>query len=102
MAVSCFMIAKYKIEYGIKFHGHTQSHDYHTDDPVTCEQFLSELLHAKGDKLWLTSFPKAPSLETWLVDSSGNIAASSAGLTLLDAESTPHEDIPPYESRAEG
>ena len=38
------MIAKYKIEYGIKFHGHTQNHDYHTDDPVTCEQFLSELL----------------------------------------------------------
>ena len=38
------MIAKYKIEYGIKFQGHTQNHDYHTDDPVTCEQFLSELL----------------------------------------------------------
>lgn len=38
------MIAKYKIGYGIKFHGHTQNHDYHTNDPVTCEQFLSELL----------------------------------------------------------
>lgn len=38
------MIAKYKIEYGIKFHGRTQTHQYLTDDPVTCEQFLSELL----------------------------------------------------------
>ena len=38
------MIAKYKIEYGIKFHGHTQSHHYLTNDPVACEQFLSELL----------------------------------------------------------
>ncbi len=38
------MLAKYKIEYAIKFHGHTQPHHYLTDDPVTCEQFLSELL----------------------------------------------------------
>jgi len=38
------MLAKYKIDYAIKFHGHTQSHDYLTNDPVTCEQFLSELL----------------------------------------------------------
>jgi hypothetical protein len=38
------MIAKYKIEYGIKFHGHTQEHHCLTDDPVACEQFLSELL----------------------------------------------------------
>lgn len=28
-------------------------------------------------------------IETWLVDSSGNIAASSAGLALLEAEITP-------------
>jgi hypothetical protein len=38
------MIAKYKIEYGIKFRGHTQNHQYLTNDPVACEQFLSELL----------------------------------------------------------
>jgi hypothetical protein len=38
------MIAKYKIEYGIKFHGHIQNHHYLTNDPVACEQFLSELL----------------------------------------------------------
>ena len=38
------MLAKYRIEYGVNFHGHTQQHHYLTDDPVTCEQFLSELL----------------------------------------------------------
>ena len=38
------MLAKYKIEYGIPFHGHTQKHHYLTDDPVTGEQFLSGLL----------------------------------------------------------
>ena len=38
------MLAKYKIEYGVKFHGHTKQHDHLTDDPVACEQFLSELL----------------------------------------------------------
>ena len=38
------MLAKYKIEYGIKFHGHTQKHHHLTDDPVAAEQFLSELL----------------------------------------------------------
>ena len=38
------MMAKYKIEYGIKFHGHTQKHHHLTDDPVAAEQFLSELL----------------------------------------------------------
>jgi hypothetical protein len=38
------MLAKYKIEYGIKFHGHTQKHHHQTDDPVVAEQFLSELL----------------------------------------------------------
>lgn len=38
------MLAKYKIEYGIKFHGHTQKHHHITDDPVAAEQFLSDLL----------------------------------------------------------
>ena len=38
------MLAKYKIEYGIKFHGHRQKHHDLTDDPVAAEQFLSELL----------------------------------------------------------
>ena len=28
------MIAKYKIDYGIKFHGHIQAHHYLTNDPV--------------------------------------------------------------------
>ena len=38
------MLAKYKIDYAIPFHGHTQKHHYLTNDPVTVEQFLSELL----------------------------------------------------------
>lgn len=38
------MIAKYSIDYGIPFHSQTEKHNYRTDDPVTCEQTLSELL----------------------------------------------------------
>lgn len=46
-------------------------------------------------------------LNTWLVDPSGNIAASGAGLALLEAEishfhtSTSEEPKSPNESRAE-
>lgn len=42
------MIAKYNIEYAIPLHGrehrHEQTQHHLTDDPVTCEEFLSELL----------------------------------------------------------
>ena len=40
------MIPKYHIEYGIEFGGHREAHvrDFQTDDPVTCEAFLSALL----------------------------------------------------------
>lgn len=38
------MIAKYKIEYGIPFGRHAHPHQYVTDDPVACEEFLYELL----------------------------------------------------------
>ena len=44
------MIAKYKIDYGIPFHGHTEKHHYLTNDPVTAEQFLSQLLE-RGFKI---------------------------------------------------
>jgi hypothetical protein len=44
------MLAKYKIEYAIPFHGHEQEHHYTTDDPVSCEEFLSELLE-RGFKI---------------------------------------------------
>ena len=44
------MLAKYKIEYAIAFHGHEQAHHYTTDDPVACEEFLSELLE-RGFKI---------------------------------------------------
>jgi hypothetical protein len=44
------MIAKYKIEYAIPFHRHDQPHHYVTNDPVACEEFLTELLE-RGFKI---------------------------------------------------
>ena len=38
------MLPKYKIEYGIPFRNRTQDLHYETDDPVACEDFLSEIL----------------------------------------------------------
>ena len=38
------MIPKYKIEYAIPFNRHALPHYYVTDDPVACEEFLTELL----------------------------------------------------------
>src|SRR5436190_13437009 len=40
------MIPKYRIEYAIEFGGHKQrdTHDFQTDDPVACEEFLVALL----------------------------------------------------------
>jgi hypothetical protein len=40
------MIPKYRIEYSIEFGGHRQrdTHDFQTDDPVACEEFLVTLL----------------------------------------------------------
>ena len=38
------MLAKYKIEYAIPFRRHGQPHQHLTDDPVACEEFLTELL----------------------------------------------------------
>lgn len=38
------MLAKYTIEFTPQLHQHTQLNHYSTDDPVTCEQFVSELL----------------------------------------------------------
>lgn len=44
------MLAKYKVEYAIPFGGHQQGHHYLTNDPVTCEEFLAELLE-RGFKI---------------------------------------------------
>ncbi|MEO6788976.1 MAG: hypothetical protein ABI318_22870 [Chthoniobacteraceae bacterium] len=44
------MLPKYKVEYAIPFHGHDQPHHYLTDDPVTCEAFLVQLLE-RGFKI---------------------------------------------------
>ncbi|MEW6302409.1 MAG: hypothetical protein AB1705_03000 [Verrucomicrobiota bacterium] len=38
------MIAKYHVEYAVRFSKHEQVSHYQTDDPVACEQFLVELL----------------------------------------------------------
>jgi hypothetical protein len=38
------MLAKYDIEYAIQFRRHAPTHHYYSDDPVACEEFLSELL----------------------------------------------------------
>ncbi len=38
------MIPKYKIEYGVKVQDRIISHHHETDDPVSCEEFLAELL----------------------------------------------------------
>ena len=44
------MIAKYKIEYAIPFSRMDQPHQHLTDDPVACEEFLTELLE-RGFKI---------------------------------------------------
>ncbi len=38
------MLAKYHIEYTIRFRRHAQTSHHQTDDPVACEEFLTELL----------------------------------------------------------
>lgn len=38
------MIPKYTIEYTTQFKRHAQPNHYATDDPVTCEEFVEELL----------------------------------------------------------
>jgi hypothetical protein len=41
------MIAKYHIEYGLEFKRQPYPFHYKTDDPVECEEFLTELLEKK-------------------------------------------------------
>ena len=38
------MIPKYTVEYATTFRKHAQKSRYSTDDPVTCEEFVEELL----------------------------------------------------------
>jgi hypothetical protein len=38
------MMAKYNVEYALQFKRHAPMHHYYSDDPVACEEFLSELL----------------------------------------------------------
>ncbi len=38
------MLPKYTVEYTVKFRRHVQSNHFSTDDPITCEEFVQELL----------------------------------------------------------
>jgi len=38
------MLAKYTVDYTTQFKKHAQTNQYHTDDPVTLEAFVEELL----------------------------------------------------------
>ena len=38
------MLPKYIVEYSTQFRKHAQTNHYSTDDPVTCEEFVEELL----------------------------------------------------------
>ncbi|MFM1767872.1 MAG: hypothetical protein RJA22_401 [Verrucomicrobiota bacterium] len=38
------MLPKYTVEYSPEFRRPAQAHHYSTDDPVACEEFVSELL----------------------------------------------------------
>jgi hypothetical protein len=42
------MLKKYSIEYSPRFRKHSPSapHDFFTDDPIVCEEFVQELLEA--------------------------------------------------------
>lgn len=44
------MLPKYTVEYSAEFRRHAQTSHYSTDDPVACEEFVSELLE-RGYKL---------------------------------------------------
>ena len=38
------MLPKYSVEFSTQFRKHAQTNHYGTDDPVACEEFISELL----------------------------------------------------------
>lgn len=38
------MMPKYHVEYGLKCGNRVHAQDYRTDDPVACEEFVTELL----------------------------------------------------------
>jgi hypothetical protein len=44
------MLAKYKVEYAIPFRRHDQPQQHLTNDPVACEDFLTELIE-RGIKI---------------------------------------------------
>lgn len=41
------MIAKYKVSFDVDPHGRAPASHFSTDDPITCQQFLADLLERK-------------------------------------------------------
>lgn len=41
------ILPKYHVVYSLEFKHHQENYDFYTDDPVACEEFLSELLERK-------------------------------------------------------
>ena len=86
------MLAKYNIEYAVPFHRGEQSHHHLTDDPVACEEFLTELLerglHVKGVSHEGVSLPTAE-FDRMIKTASGIMASRhichSLGIDRLEA-----------------
>jgi len=86
------MLAKYKIEYAVPFSRHDQPHQHVTQEPVACEEFLSELLE-HGFKIHAVlhegvALP-APEFDSMIKKAAGLLAARricrSLGIDLGDA-----------------
>lgn len=41
------ILPKYHVVYALEFKHHREEYDFRTDDPVACEEFLSELIERK-------------------------------------------------------
>ena len=86
------MLAKYNIEYGIPFSRHVLTQNHLTDDPVACEEFLTDLLERKFKIISIhhqgVEMPKAES-DRMLKTAAGMLAArhlcASLGIRTLEA-----------------
>lgn len=74
------MLAKYNIEYATHFKRHAPTYHYYSDDPVACEEFLSELLE-RGFRINAirhegVDMPK-PSFDKMVKTAAGMVASKS-------------------------
>ncbi len=80
------MLPKYKVEFGIRLRDKIISHDHATDDPVSCQRFLADLLK-QGFKILDVkhdgvSLPKNDFNR--LIKTAANLVASDQICTSLD------------------